>query len=281
MFVLFNGKIYPQEQIPIAYNNRAFKYGDAIFETIRCNGHYPLHFDLHYKRLTKAMLSLKMDIASLPRKEELELLIIKLLQKKKSFAGSRVRLQVYRDGEGLYTPQNHQVNFLIESSDLSTPKYQLNAKGLLTEVYSEIKKQYSPISFFKNANSLHYLLAACFKQANELDECLLINTENKIIEANSSNLFWIKNNTIYTPSVISGCVDGVMRHVLISIIKKHQLAPMVETQGATEQELLAADEIFMSNAIQGIQWLVGFQEKRYFCQLSKKIIELLNQYTFN
>lgn len=65
------------------------------------------------------------------------------------------------------------------------------------------------------------------------------------------------------------------------IIRKHQLAPVIETQGATEQELLDADEIFITNAIQGIQWLVGFQEKRYFCQLAKKIVELLNQYTFN
>ncbi|GAF01408.1 aminotransferase class IV [Saccharicrinis fermentans] len=215
MSALFNGKIYPQEQIPIAYNNRAFKYGDAIFETIRCNGHYPLHFELHYKRLTKAMLSLKMDLASLPRQNELEKMIIKLLQKKKSFTASRVRLQVYRDGEGLYTPQNHKVNFLIESSDLPTAQYQLNTKGLLTDVYGEIKKQYNPISFFKNANSLHYVLASCFKEANELGECLLINEKNKIIEANSSNLFWVKNNTIYTPSVFSGCVDGVMRQLLI------------------------------------------------------------------
>ncbi|MGQ1786588.1 MULTISPECIES: aminotransferase class IV [unclassified Saccharicrinis] len=280
MFVLFNGKIYSEGQVPVTFNNRAFRYGDAIFETIRCNGHYPLHFELHYKRLTKAMLSLKMDISSLPRKNELENHMVKLLQKNKSFAASRVRLQAYRDGEGLYTPQTNKVNFIIESSKLPSVQYQLNTKGLLVDVYPDFKKQYNPVSFFKNGNSLHYVLAACYKQEKELGDCLLINEKEKIIEANSSNLFWIKNGTIYTPSVFSGCVDGVMRNVLIQSVKKSGLAPLIETRGATEQELLNADEIFITNAIQGVQWIVGFKEKRYFCQLTKKVHVLLNQAVF-
>ena len=279
-FVIYNGQIYTSDKLPLAFNNRAFKYGDTFFESIKCNGHYPLHFHLHYKRMVKAMIGLKMDIVSFPSEEQWQAYIVQLLRKKKSFGASRVRLQVFRAGEGLYTPTTGQVNYLIESSPLTSVPYMLNSKGLLVEVYDEMKKQYSPLSAFKNGNSLHYVLAACFKNENDLDDVLLVNDKNKIIEANSSNLFWIKDGIVYTPSIFTGCIDGVMRALVINSIDKHGLVRLIETQGATQQVLLDADELFITNAIQGIQWIVGFKEKRYFCQITKKIVELVNKETF-
>ncbi len=279
-FVIYNGDAFAIDRVPISYNNRAFKYGDAVFETIKCKGIYPLHFSLHYKRLVKALMSLKMDISSLPREENLESYIVKLLQKKKSFAASRVRLQVFRDGEGLYTPQTNNVNFLIEASELPSAYYKLNEKGHLVDVYAEMKKQYSPVSFFKNSNSLHYVLAAHHKNELGIHDCFLINDKDKIIETTSSNLFWIKDNIVYTPSVFSGCVDGVMRNVIINALNESGLARVIETQGTTMQELLKVDEIFTTNAVYGVQWVVGIWDKRYFSQLTKKIVQLLNRVTF-
>ncbi len=279
-FVIYNGEVYTADKAPIAYNNRAFKYGDAFFESIKCNGHYPLHFHLHYKRMVKAMISLKMDIASFPTEKQWLAYIVQLLRKKKSFGASRVRLQVFRGGEGLYTPETNQVNYLIESSPLTSVPYTLNTKGLLVEVYDEMKKQYSPLSAFKNGSSLQYVLASCFKKEINMDDVLLVNDKNKIIEANSSNLFWIKDGIVYTPSIFSGCIDGVMRAVIINNLEKSGLIRIIETQGATQQDILDADEMFISNAIQGIQWIVGYKEKRYFCQITKKIVELINKETF-
>ncbi len=279
-FVIYNGEIYTSDKVPLTFNNRAFRYGDAFFESIKCNGHYPLHFHLHYKRMVKAMISLKMDIGSFPTEKQWQAFIVLLLRKKKSFGASRVRLQVFRSGEGLYIPTSNQVNYLIESTPLTTVPYLLNSKGLLVDVYDEMKKQYSPLSAFKNGNSLHYVLAAVFKNENNLDDVLLVNDKNKIIEANSSNLFWIKDGIIYTSSIFTGCIDGVMRALVINSIEKHGLTRLIETQGASQQELLNADELFITNAIQGIQWIVGLKEKRYFCQITKKIVELVNKETF-
>ena len=280
-YVVFNGEFYPVNQVPISFNNRAFRYGDAIFETIKCNGHYPLYFNLHYKRLIKAMLSIKMDVSSLPREKELEDIIVKLLRKNKSYSSSRLRLEVFRDGQGLYTPTTDSVSFIMESTELPSINYQINPKGLIVDVYTEMQKQYSPVSFFKNSNALLYILAACYKKENKLDDCLLINTDSKIIEANSSNLFWVKSNEIFTPSVFTGCIDGVMRNIVIDIINDQTDKRIIETQGASAFELTEADEIFFTNAIQGIQWVVGFKEKRYFNQVAKKITKLLNDNTFN
>lgn len=279
-FVNFNGNIYLSTQAPVSFNNRGYKYGDSIFETIRANGHYPIAFTLHYKRMIKAMLSIQMDISSLPRIEEMETMITKLLQKNKYYSASRIRIQVTRSGEGLYTPQKNTVDFLIEATPLSSATFELNQRGLLVSVYTEMKKAYSPISFFKNGNALLYVLAAINKNIEKVDDCLLLNEKNKIIEASSSNLFWIKTGVIYTPSVFTGCVDGVMRQRLIKIIKTETNYQLIETQGATDNDLLDADEIFLTNAIQGIQWVVGFKEKRYFNQTAKLLINKMNASCF-
>ncbi|TLX76098.1 aminotransferase IV [Labilibacter sediminis] len=278
--VIYNGHLYPVSKVPISYDNRAFKYGDSIFETVRCYAHYPLHFALHYKRMIKAMLRLHMDIASLPREEMLLDLVVKLLQNKKAFSASRVRIELFRSGGGLYTPQQNKINFLIESSEIPNAKYELNDKGLFVDVYGEMMKEYNPVSFFKNGNSLHYILAAIHKQNKDLNDCFLVNQQGKIIEAISSNLFWVKKKVIYTPSVYSGCVAGIMRQVIIDLIKQNNELNLVELQGASNDELLNADEIFLTNAIQGIQWVVGYREKRYFNHTAKKIIQSLNTFTF-
>ncbi len=280
-FVIYNGEILAADKVPVGFNNRAFKYGDSVFETVRCNGNFPLHFSFHYQRLIHAFLQTKMDFTSFPRQEELENMVAKLLKKKSFYKSSRIRIEAFRAGAGLYTPQENKINFIIEATPLASENYQLNVKGLLVDVYRDMKKMYSPISSFKNGNALHYILAACFKKEQRLDDCLLLNDQDKIIEGNSSNLFWVKDGTLYTPSVFSGCVDGVMRKVIMQLVKETKFINLVETQGATESELLNADELFLSNAIQGIQWIVGFKSKRYFHNVSRQLSSLLNETYFS
>ncbi len=279
-FVCYNRDLYSANQVPLTFDNRAFKYGDSFFETVRCNGHFPLHFPLHYARMRKAILSLKMNIASMPTEEEWVQLINKLLKKNGSFAASRLRIEVFRSGKGLYTPQTNNVSFIIESSPLETSKYTLNEKGKLVDDYTELTKKYNPISFHKSGNALPYVLAAMAKNEQNLDDCFLWNDDHKIIEATSSNLFWFKNKVLYTPSIYSGCVDGVMRRLLMKLIKEEQWCHLVEVRGADQMDLLEAEEIFLTNAIQGIQWVVGYRDKRFFNYETKKLIHLLNQYTF-
>ncbi len=279
-FVNYNGKIYLSNQVPVNYKNRAFKYGDSFFETIRTNGQYPLAFHLHYKRIRKAMISLKMDMASIPTEDDLQELIVKLIQKHKIFEACRVRIEFFRNGEGLYTPIENKADYLIEISKLAYQKFQLNTNGLLVSVYSEMKKSYNPVSFFKCGNAIHYVLAALQKKQDQVDDCLLINDQNKIIEASSSNLFWIKNNIVFTASVFTGCIDGIMRQTVINLIKQSNHLQIEECNGATIDDLLDADEIFITNAIQGIQWIVGFNERRYFNYKTKELLNALNSFIF-
>jgi branched-chain amino acid aminotransferase len=260
--------------------NRAFRYGDALFETIRCIHQIPMFFEDHYQRLLSGMALLKMQSHSLPPIDFLREQITSLINKNRLFGDVRIRLTVFREDGGLYTPTGNKVSYLIEAAGLDTHYYNLNNKGLLIGPYSEDTKPITRFAQYKSANSLFFVLAGHYKKENQLDEVLLLNEKNKIIESLASNLYWIKDGIVHTPLRSSGCVNGIMRKQIITLLKEHKL-PYSEVEGTTIEELIQSDEIFISNAIVGIQWVVGLQNKRYYCNQTKELNRLLNEKASN
>lgn len=279
-YICLNGIKIKADEPVLKTTNRAFRYGDAIFETIRCIQQQALFIEDHYKRLLNAMAQLKMHCHTLPPIDLFKSQIASLISKNKIYGDARVRLTIFREDGGLYTPNSNNTNYLIEASPLNTNHYSLNTKGLLIDIYDEDKKPKTRFCQFKSANSLLFVMAGLFKQKQKLDDVLILNEEGQIIESLASNIYWIKNQVIYTPSRTSGCIEGVMRAQLMKILKNEGWQ-IQEVAGGLLDDLLNADEVFLSNAIQGIQWVVGIKEKRYFCNKSKQLSLMLNEYATN
>ena len=108
-----------------------------------------------------------------------------------------------------------------------------------------------------------------------LDDVLLSNNEGGILESTSANLFVVSNGVLYTPGLEEGCLAGTMRMQIINIALANGMK--VYECNILPQNLLVADEIFLTNAIQGIQWVGGYRTKRYFNNVSKILVELLNK----
>ena len=274
-YLCFNGEILPSSSFSLSPENRAFRYGDAVFETIRCFGNRPMFLELHYNRLVRAMKTMQMDTSCIPFPDVLEKRIESLINRNRFFVSSRIRLTVFRNEGGLYTPATHQCSYIIEASALNESSYQLNEKGMIAGIYHDMAKSKNVLSQFKTANALISVMAGLYKIQNNLGECLIINTDGKIVEAISSNLFWYRNEILYTPSVSAGCVDGVMKNIVMDMAQKLNLK-VLETQGVDEHVLMTSDEIFVTNAIQGIQWIVGMGDKRYYNQKAKQLTHSLN-----
>jgi len=275
-YLSLNGIIKREDEAILKASNRAFRYGDALFETIRCIHQKPAYFSDHYQRLINGMSLLLMEIKSLPAAGVIAEQISALIQKNRIFGDARARLTIFREDGGLYTPDSNKINYLIEVTPLATNGYELNHKGLLIDVYKDDLKPINRFSLYKTANALFYTMAGLYKKAVAKDDVLLLNSNQQIIEGLASNLFWIKDDVFYTPFRSSGCVDGIMRKQLLRLIKK-QGWQLYEVGGTDYDTLLKADEIFLSNAIQGIQWVVGLKEKRYFCKRTKLLNRLLNE----
>lgn len=279
-FILFNGHYHRKEDFGLSYQNRAFCYGDALFETMYANGTQIQFFADHMIRLRFGMKTLGMEIPSIIDNDSIEIEITKLLHKNKLYQGVRIRLTVFRNEGGKYTPKDNSVSYLAETEYVEQEQYHLNSKGLSIGLFSQIKKPVNKLSNLKSANALIYIQAGLYARQNNQDDCLLLNEQNHLVEGISSNLFLIKENTLYTPPLSDGPVAGIMRKQILKIADSLNIK-VVNKQSCDEQQLLQADEVFLTNSISGIRWVVGYKDRRYFNHTSKVLMDALNKYAFN
>ena len=274
-FINHNGDFVPADLPMVKANNRSFCYGDGLFETIRIANYKPQFLKEHLQRLYTGMRVLKM----IPNPEFTETFfehaILELAQKNGITSDGRARLAVYRNEGGYYAPSDNHVSFLLEVTPIAEKGYTLNLKGYTVDLYTEVKKSLGVLSSIKSANSIMYVLAGIYKNSHSLDDCILVNDKGSITEAISSNIFAVKNGVLYTSPVADGCVDGVMRKKIIEIALANRIA--VYELSVMQSVLLGADELFLTNAIAGIRWVVAYKQKRYFNTTSKKLTEKLNE----
>nr|WP_294796540.1 aminotransferase class IV [uncultured Mucilaginibacter sp.] len=274
LFINFNGEILPADTKVLTVANRSFRYGDGLFESMRMLKGQLKFAGEHAKRLQKGMKALKMDGYSQMDSWFLKEKADQLASVNKVKHG-RLRLTVYRDSEGLYTPSQNKVGYQLEIQPLDEPRYFLNSKGLIIDVYTELSKPTNFLSNIKTCNSLVYVLAGIHKSQNNLDDVLLLNQNGFLCEASSSNVFVYYQNHLYTPALSEGCVEGVMRQVIIDIANKIGI-PLIEAQ-INPEILYEADEVFLTNSVKGIQTVMGYGIRRYFNKVSKALMDELNK----
>ena len=237
-YICYNGDIKLANEPIIKADNRSFNYGDGVFETIRCLSSKPFFFDKHYNRLIDSLAILKISLPSEYTEEYFRHQIERLLQKNRIYKGARVRLTVFRNSGGLYTPIDKMGSYIITVSSLQEELFALPANGLRIGIYTENKKQVNPFSHLKACNSLFYIMAGIWKKENNLDDCLILNQENRIIEGLSSNIFLVKDNILFASNTSCGCVDGTMRRTIIELVSNK--LDVKQVNGFTEQSLLSS-----------------------------------------
>lgn len=273
LYINYNGFLYEEDEPIFTVKNRGFRYGDALFESIRVINGKPCFLEDHFIRLKKGMEVLKMRSAKISF-NDLKLQIEKLIEKNQLRQGGRIRLAVFRTGSGLYTPENEGKSYVIEAKPFKDNFYVLNEKGLKIDIYNEIRRYRNSLTHIKSTNCIPHVLAGIYKQENELDDCIVLNDLGRIAEAVSSNIFLYKNHTLYTPSLDEGCMDGVMRKQIIRVAK--DLNINVFEGMLNGSMLLQADEMFLTNSIRGIQWVASYRQKRYYNKATKEIVDKIN-----
>lgn len=273
-YINFNGFLYEEDEKVFTIKNRGWRYGDGLFETIRVIEGKPCHLEDHFLRLKKGMEILKMHSSSISFNDLIDQ-IEKLLEKNRITQGGRIRLTVYRSGQGLFTPENEGKSYVIEAKPLENNGYVLNEKGLNIDIYNEIRRVRNVLSPIKTTNNIPHVLSAIYKKENSLDDCIILNEQGRIVEAISSNIFLYKNNNLYTPSIDEGCMNGVMRKQIIKMAKTMNINVFEGIINGSM--LLQADELFLTNAITGPKWVSSYRQKRFFNKMTKEIVDCLNQ----
>ena len=271
-FVNYNGKIFSSKERLIQLSNRAFRYGDGLFETIRIHEGEILFFADHMDRMLSGMKALQIIVPDYYSSFFFHKQIVELGYKNQVQGNARIRITICREGNGLYEPVNSSAEYFIEVSMLNKGFEWMN-EGCVVNVAQGVEKNYSSFSFIKSLNALPYVMAALYKKNNRLGDCILINSHNNIADAISSNVFWIEKEMVFTPPLSDGGIDGIMRKNLIRILKNNNIS--VEEKSINAEDLKSADEIFLTNVVWGIKPITEMVGKKFSTSITKELFELL------
>lgn len=236
--------------------NRAFIYGDLLFETIKVLNGEPLLAHAHFQRLLSSAVQLQMDFR-LSFDEFVE--AIETAVSEQGYQDARVRFVLFRNSGGFYTPISHTTDFRIDVFPLPEPRGPLHI-GLFTEYY----KPCHGLSNLKSGNALIYTMAGIWAKEQGLDDALILNEHGCICEATSSNVFIVKGEQVFTPALSEGCVDGVMRKHLITKLKQADYT--ITESMVTIEQLEQADAVLLTNAISGVVSVKQFEGFTYSIQ---------------
>jgi branched-chain amino acid aminotransferase len=272
----FNGNILEDSNANLAVTNRGFAYGDALFETLKVVHGKILFWEDHYFRLMASMRIIRMEIPMEFTLEHLEEEILKLVKSNNSQDKTvRVKLTVFRNEGGLYTPSTNNISYIISFKEIDNHFYQISEDEYVVDLYKDHYISPSLLSTLKSNNRLINIIGGVYAKENNLNNCLLLNTDKQVVEALNANLFLVKGNVIKTPPLSSGCLKGVLRKQLIEIIN---LIPdlVIEESPISPFELQKADELFLTNVITGIQPISQYRKKKFDNKVAKELLAKLN-----
>ena len=274
--VNLNGTL-TQNIYQLAVSNRGFAYGDSVFETLRVVNGKIVFWEDHYFRLMAGMRIMRMEIPMTFTMEFLEAEILKTTQATGlQDLPARVKLSVYRESEGFYKPLTNDVRYVVAVQKLKQPRYELNTNPYRVDIFKDYPVAPGLLSTVKSNNRAVNVVGSIYAQENELDNCILINTNKQVVEALNSNLFLVHGNTLKTPPILDGCIKGIIRQQLVDIIKEME-DYVLEEASISPFELQRADELFLTNSIMGIRPVTVYRKKEFKTTLASRLVEELNK----
>ncbi|TYZ08420.1 aminotransferase class IV [Hymenobacter lutimineralis] len=244
--LLLNGHLLPTA--PLALPNRGFTFGDGFFETLILVGGRLRFGAQHFARMQAAAAALYLELPeALASAEQLEQEMTRLATANE-LPAARIRLQIWRAGGGLYTPETSSVEWLATAVPYVPNVAPIARAAFAQDTYAI----YSPLSFCKGPQAWIYVRAARERQQRGFDELLLLSGAGHVAETVSAAIFWIQNAQLFTPALSAGCVAGVRRAHLLQVARQQGIE-CHETL-AFPNELHQAEAVFSAN-VAGIRWI--------------------------
>lgn len=272
----YNGNLVSTTEHFLSVDNRAFRYGDGVFDISKYSMKKVLFWEDHYLRLMAGMRIMRMEIPMSFSMEYLEEEIVRTvtangLEDKQA----KIRISIFRQNGGNYTPLHNQIDYLIEVEELAAPFYVLNDEAYEVELFKDFYLQPDLLANIKHTNRIVNVLGSIFAQENEYQNCILLNSDKNIAGMLNANLFVVQGNTLKTPQLSDGAMNGITRKILLKSLKKVSDYEVVETS-ISPFELQKADELFITNTLVGIQPITQYRKKTYSTEVAKNLIGKLN-----
>lgn len=272
--ILINGK----NRTELTVSDRGLQYGDGLFETIEVLNTRPILIDPHLRRLVSGCEKL---LIPTPDKQILRHEVTTLSQ---NISHGVLKIIITRGsgGRGYKPPDITEPTRILSQHPFPDypPSFQQDG---ITARFCQHRLGLNPtLAGLKTLNRLEQVLARAEWNTPEIQEGIMFDLNGYIIEGTMTNVFFVKNDILYTPLLTQAGIAGIMRDFVL----KTALAKGVEfEQGMfTSEQLLAADEVFLTNSIIGI-WPVKQLESQPFAvgkitrRLQQRLAEFKQQVT--
>ena len=262
-FIWFDGKFVPKDKALIPVTTHAIHYGTSIFEGIRAywnsDNLFIFRLDEHVKRFRNSgafyNISLRFSNA------EIKNAVIKICKKNKIKNSCYIRpfYFVGQYGINLHVTKKAPTHVAM----FSFPFGDLFDKNGITACISKWRK-FSDISTPTQAkmggNYLNSILATQDAKSRGFDEAVLLDRLGNVSEAPGENIFLVKNDVLITPPLSSSALDGITRNSIIAFSKEIKLKTRIKK--ITKEELISADEIFLSGTAAEITPIIKIERKK-------------------
>lgn len=250
MTLLYNNQLLQEDQLLLPLTNRAFQYNDGFFETIIIRQGRLSFWEDHVQRMREAAVALQLSLPPYFVSPSFEQKLLELANAQQALEHGRLKLKVWRAGAGLYTPETNGVDWIATVHATKT----VTTAPLQLGICQQTRTIFSPLSHFKGPHAPVYVLAGIEKKNFSYDDMLLLSQKGDVAELISSNVFWINDDTLYTPALETGCINGIMRRNILRWCRQN-LMKTAEVLTDVSQ-LHQANAVFAAN-VTGIRYIAG------------------------
>jgi len=272
-FANLNGKFLPYNALLVSATNSALRCGWGIFETLLMENEVIALANYHWERLWKGIEKMQFETPAGFTSEFLEEEIRKTITKNQVEKLCRVRLQLFTELQNGFDPERKASQYLIECFPLEHGITEWNENGWKCGIAEGIVKQQDDFSALKTCNMQPYFFAAQQAKEKKWNDAFIKNQQGNIIESSIANIFWVKEEQVYTVLLSEGCIAGVMRRYVLENCRAQGI-PVYE-KSLTKAALLDADEIFLTNAIRKIKWVSEVEMHTYSDSFTKALYETI------
>jgi len=253
--IFHNDRIVDVAEAKIDPTVAGLLYGWGVFTTLQIYDGKPFAFDLHWKRLVqhadKARVPVPVDIKRARRALD------KLIESN-SVEQGRARLTLLKGNLGSWqiAPGPESEFLIFTASEARRARAEL---ALTLSPYRVLST--SLLAGVKQTALLDNLFALDEARSRDFNEAVLLNERGEIVSATAANIFWVQADEVFTPSLATGCVAGITRHLIHEIAVRWKLH--VVEGGFTVKSLLDAREVFLTSTAREVAIVSSFDAKEY------------------
>ena len=259
--IYLNGEFVKESEAGISPMNRGLMYGDGLFETFRGYQGKVFALENHYRRLKDSAHFL--SIALPFTEQELSAILTRLLDiNDLLLSDSRIRLTLIRGGSpsGLLPSGNGESMVIISAEGVPASMEKIQQNGIKLSILKNYKIDHlSPLASRKTINYISGILGMMEIRENGGDEGIYLNHDGHLVEGITSNIFIVKGDRLYTPSLSSGLLPGITRDTVLEVAV--QLGIACEEKNLSPDDLFQAEEVFITSSVREVVPATGVDER--------------------